>query len=224
LTELSGEKIALAAKPWTLLQAELLAQKFAQLRETEKRRQQLERIMVRELAANVAWARLWRLLGIRHRVAFALMAMIGSIHRFPTPKKLAGYFGLAPRKDQSGNDAKGRAKGLGGFGRADVRALLLQSAHNALVQKASPLHHWGWKLLVKYHRNYAAAAIARKLAVAIWHLLMGHFTPLVEADAHLRTKLLKLATLIGKESLTTMGFPNRDAFVEDQTKKIQLST
>ena len=43
-------------------------------------------------------------MGIRHRVAFARMAMVSDIHRFPTAKKLVGYLGLAPRKDQSGND------------------------------------------------------------------------------------------------------------------------
>ena len=46
--------------------------------------------MVRELAADPAWARLWRLMGVRHRVAFGLMAMIGQIGRFATAKKLVG--------------------------------------------------------------------------------------------------------------------------------------
>ncbi len=223
LTELSGEKIALAAKTWTPLQADLLAQKFAQLREVEARRKQLEKIMVRELVAHPRWASLWRLLGIRHRVAFALMAMVGDIHRFPTAKKLVGYFGLAPRKEQSGNDTKGRDQGLGRCGRGDVRGLLLQSAHNALIQRDSPLHKWGWKLLMKKHRNQAAAAVARKLTVSIWHLLMGHFTPLIEATDHLRTKLLKLATVLGKAGLTSLGFVNREAFLNAQIKSIQLS-
>lgn len=224
LTEPSGEKIALASKPWTPLQAELLSQKFALLREAEKRRKQLERLMVLELAAQPKWAQLWRLMGIRHRVAFALMAMIGDINRFPTAKKLAGYFGLSPRKEQSGEDARGRERGLGQFGRADVRALLLQSAQNALSQRQSPLHKWGWKLLVRKHRNHAAAAIARKLAVSIWHLLKGHYSALEEAGEHLQTKLLKLSTVIGKDGLKALGFESRASFVEAQIKQIQLST
>jgi len=44
---------------------------------------------------------------------------------------------------------------------------------------------------------------------------MGHFTPLVEATDHLRAKLLRLATAIGKDSLK--------AFVTAQIKTIQLS-
>jgi transposase len=224
LTEASGEATVLRAKAWTALQCDLLGQKFAQLREVEARRRQLERMMARELAAQPRWARLWRLMGIRHRVAFGLMAMIGDINRFPSAKKLVGYLGLAPRKDQSGNNAKGTDLGIGRFGRKDLRALLLQSAHNALVQRGSPLHKWGWKLLVKKHRNEAAAAIARKLTVSVWYLLKGHFTPLVEPSEHLRAKLLKLATVLGKDLLKSMGFPSRDAFVDSQIKQIQLIT
>lgn len=224
LVEPSGLNTALAARPWTQLQQQLLAHMFRQLWEGERRRKQLEQIMVQELAAHPQWARLWRLMGVRHRVAFALMALIGDIHRFPTAKKLVGYFGLAPRKDQSGNDAKGRDAGLGHSGRGDVRALLIQSAQNALTQKASPLHRWGWKLAIKKTHNQAVAAVARKLTVAIWHLLQGHFTPLLEAGEHLTTKLLKLATLLGRASLTQLGFADRTEWAAQQIKLIQLAT
>ena len=224
LTEASGEATAKAAKDWTPLQFDLLSQKFSQLREVHARRNQLERIMVRELATNPRWASLWRLMGIRHRVAFALMAMVGDVRRFATAKKLVGYIGLAPRRDQSGINKKGYDKGVGKFGRGDLRGLLLQSAQNALIQRDSPLHKWGWKLLMKKHRNEAAVAVARKLTVSIWHLLMGHFTPLVEATEHLHAKLLKLATVIGKDGLAALGFANREAFVTAQIKSIQLST
>ena len=77
---------------------------------------------------------------------------------------------------------------------------------------------------MKKHRHLAVAAVARKLTVSIWHLLMGHFTPLVEAGEHLRTKLLKLATLLGKDALRTMGFDHRTAWVNHQIQSIQLST
>jgi transposase len=223
LTEASGEATAKAAKTWTPLQTELLSDAFAQLRQVETRRKKLERLMVRELIANPRWASLWRLMGIRHRVAFALMAMLGDVHRFATAKKLVGYLGLAPRKTQSGNDKDGRDGGVGKFGRGDVRGLLIQSAHNALIQRQSPWHKWGWKLLVKKHRNEAAVAIARKITVSVWHLLMGHFTPLLEVTDHLSTKLLRLATVIGKDGIKSLGFDNRDAFVDAQIKSIQLS-
>jgi transposase len=224
LTEPRGETTATLAKNWTPLQGELIADAFAQLRQSETRRKRLERVMVRELVANPRWASLWRLMGIRHRVAFGLMAMVGDVHRFTTAKKLVGYLGLAPRKIQSGKDPKGRDGGMGKFGRGDVRSLLIQSAQNALKQRQSPWHKWGWKLLIKKHRNEATAAVARKITVSVWHMLMGHFTPLLEVTDHLRTKLLRLATVIGKDGIKALGFKDRGAFVAAQIKLIQLST
>lgn len=224
LVEKRGLQQALEKRSWTPLQQQLIEQMFKQLWEGETRRKELERIMVRELSGDPAWARLWRLMGVRHRVAFGLMAMIGDIHRFPTAKKLAGYFGLSPRKEQSGNDVKGREKGLGENGRADVRALLIQSAQNAMKQKTAPLHRWGWKLALKKHHNHAVAAVARKLVVAIWHLLQGHFTPLVEVGDHLTAKLYKLATVLGRETLKQLGFDDREQWVNQQIKLIQLTT
>jgi transposase len=224
LIERSGLELVRRKRSWSALQEQLLTQMFEQLWAAEKRRKELERLMVRELAGSPQWAKLWRLMGVRHCVAFALMAMIGDIHRFPTAKKLAGYIGLSPRREQSGNDAKGHEKGLGNNGRGDLRALLIQSAQNAMTQKASPLHRWGWKLALKKNHNQAVAAVARKLAVAIWHLLMGHFTPLVEASEHLTTKLAKLATVLGRDVLKQLGFENREAWINQQIKLIQLST
>jgi transposase len=224
LIERSGLELVRRKRSWSALQEQLLTQMFEQLWAAEKRRKELERLMVRELAGSPQWAKLWRLMGVRHCVAFALMAMIGDIHRFPTAKKLAGYIGLSPRREQSGNDAKGHEKGLGNNGRGDLRALLIQSAQNAMTQKASPLHRWGWKLALKKNHNQAVAAVARKLAVAIWHLLMGHFTPLVEASEHLTTKLAKLATVLGRDVLKQLGFEDREAWINQQIKLIQLST
>lgn len=224
LTQERGRLKALSTHPWSELQKVLLEEMFANLLHAENRRQNLERLMVRELLARPQWARLWRLMGIRHRVAFALMAILGDIHRFPTAKKLVGYIGLSPRRTQSGNNAKGHERGLGRGSRGDLRALLIQSAQNALAQRGSPLHKWGWRLLLKKNRNMAVAAVARKLTVAIWHLLMGHFTPLLELTDHLQTKLLRLATVLGKTTLQELGFAHRKAFVEKTFLNIQLST
>jgi transposase len=40
--------------------------------------------------------------GISWVLAYTIAAEIGDIHRFPTPRKLAGYTGLCPRVYQSG--------------------------------------------------------------------------------------------------------------------------
>ena len=224
LTQQKGLDKALSMHSWSPLQITLITDRFRQLWHTEARRKQMEELMVEQLLQRPEWAKLWRLMGVRHIVAFALMAMIGDVHRFPTAKKLVGYFGLSPRKKQSGNNAKGYEKGMGNTGRSDVRNLLIQAAQNALTQRKSPLHKWGWKLAIKKNRNIAAAAVARKLTVAIWHLLKGHFTPLLELNKHLEVKLMKIATLLGKESLKKDGFNCRAEFINYYFKKIQLSS
>lgn len=224
LTQQSGLDKALSMYAWNDMQTVLITDSFKQLWQNETRRKQLEEFMVKELLKRPEWSRLWRLMGIRHIVAFALMAMIGDINRFPTAKKLVGYFGLSPSKVQSGNNAKGYERGIGKTGRGDVRALLTQAAQNAMSQRTSPLHKWGWKLAMKKTRNVAVSAVARKLTVAIWHLLKGHFTTLTVISKHLETKLLKIATLLGKESLRKSGFENRNAFIQYYFKKIQLSS
>jgi hypothetical protein len=78
-------------------------------------------------------------------------------------------------------------------------------------------------LLVKKHCNEAAAAVARKITLSVWHLFKGHLTPLVEAADQLRTKLPRIATVIGKDGLKTLGFADREAVVEIQIKSIQVS-
>ena len=222
LTLPSGLKKALSLYQWSTLQHELITDAFEQLWHCEERRKRLEKLMVKLLLEQPGWVKLWRLMGVRHIVAFALMAMIGDIHRFATHKKLVGYFGLSPSKAQSGNNAKGREKGIGKTGRADVRALLIQSAQNAMQQRNSPLHKWGWKMVLKKNKNVAVAAVARKLTVAIWHLLMGHFTPISEMKPLLHGKLLKIATLLGKQSINNLGFKNREDFCSHFFNLIQL--
>ena len=145
-------------------------------------------------------------MGVRHIVAFGLMAIIGNC--FLT-QKLVGYIGLSPSKVQSGNNVKGREKGTGNTGRGDVRALLVQSAQNALNYRESALHKWGWKLALKKHRNLAVAAVARKL-VAIWYLLRP-FTPLRD-DKTVTTKAFGYCRYTRKETLKDMGFEKRNDF------------
>lgn len=224
LTQQKGLDKALAMHSWSNLQIGLITDSFEQLWQTEARRKRLEELMVEQLLAHPQWAQLWRLMGVRHIVAFGLMAMIGDVHRFPTAKKLVGYFGLSPRKEQSGNNDKGYERGIGKTGRGDIRNLLIQAAQNAMEQRTSPLHKWGWKLVLRKNRNMAVAAVARKLTVSIWHLLMGHFTTLLELNKHLETKLLKIATILGKDGLKRAGFKCRNEFVQHYFKKIQLFT
>jgi transposase len=217
LTRKSGAGTVRAAAAWTPLQMLLLDEMFAELQAAHERRRRLSAAMAQEVAADPALLRLMRLLGVRHLIAFAIAAVVGDVTRFANPKKLVAYLGLAPSVADSGETIRGRGQ-LVSFGRADLRALLVQSAQNALNQKSSPLHTWGWKLyLRKGHKNVAVAAVARKLTVSIWYLLRGLFAPLQALDASLKVKLAKLATAIGLKSIQHLGYKSKAAFIDEKT-------
>lgn len=217
LTQPSGRETVLASRAWSPRQNLLLEQMIGELQEAATRRQRLAAVMAGEVAADARLLRLMRLLGVRHIVAYAIGAVVGDITRFANPKKLVAYLGLAPTVDTSGNGTRGR-EDLVCFGRGDLRALLMESAQNALQQPTHPLHRWGWKLcLRKAHKNVAVAAVARKLTVSIWYLLRGLFAPLQRIDASLRTKLDKLASAIGGvQALQALGYASRKAFIEEK--------
>lgn len=217
LTQPSGAATVQASAAWTALQKLLLDELLAELQLAEARRGRLVAMMAQEVAADRALLQLMRLLGVRHIIAFAIAAVVGDITRFANPKKLVAYLGLAPSVADSGETIRGRGA-LVAFGRGDLRALLIQSAQNALQQKNSPLHTWGWKLcLRKSNKNVAVAAVARKLTVSIWYLLRGLFAPLQQIDATLQVKLGKLATDIGVKAIRHLGYASKTVFIEEKT-------
>jgi transposase len=108
--------------------------------------------------------------------AITVLAAIGDIHRFEKPKKLAGYAGFGTRVHDSGmTHHKGR---ITKAGRKDLRYALVIMANNAVE------YHPYWKqeferLQRRMERGKAIVAIARRLLVAVWHVLSKE-----EADRH----------------------------------------
>lgn len=221
LTQLSGLNRALSLKAWKPLQEALIRDKFAQLWEAENRRKNYSQIMANEVTSDPTLLKLLRLMGVSYITAFAVGALIGDVKRFAHAKKLSGYLGLAPALAQSGINAAGHQRGIVKTGRKDLRSLLIQGAQNALGQRHSPLHQWGWKLLIKKSRNQAVVAVARKLSVAIWHVLQGNYTPLTEVSKTIITKLTKISVLIGNENIKQMGYKTSQEFI---LKKAQILT
>lgn len=206
-----------ASGSWTPRQKLLLEEMLGELQLAEARRRRLVALMAQEVARERALLQLMRLLGVRHIIAFAIAAVVGDIARFANPKKLVAYLGLTPSVADSGDTIRGRGQ-LVSFGRGDLRALLIQSAQNALQQKNSPLHAWGWKLcLRKSSKNVAVTAVARKLTVSIWYLLRGLFAPLQKLDTTLAVKLQKLATAIGLNTIRHLGYATKAAFIEEKS-------
>jgi transposase len=212
-----------ALHPWQPIQLILLRQIIEELQAAEARRKELRATMAKEVLSDPSMLKLVRLMGVRHIVAFALVAIIGDINRFQNHKKLVAYIGLTPSINDSGETIRGR-RALSRHGRSDLRALLIQSAHNALQQPASPLHKWGWKLVLRKAKNVAVAAVARKLTVAVWYLMRGLFTPMQEIGPTLQVKLSKLASEVGLKTIKEMGYRTKREFLEEKHRILLQTT
>jgi transposase len=196
---------------WTAVQSMLLSQLHRGLRAARGRRSELRRHMAGEILGDPEMLRLARLCGLSLVTIYALQAAIGDIERFAQSNKLVAYFGLNPSVCQSGNYEGGGA--LKRHGRGPLRALLIQSAKK-LLQVPNPLQKWGLSVAARRGRNKAAVAVARKLCVAIWHVLKGHVIGALEPLARLETKLGKLATDFGLPAIKALGYESKDTFIE----------
>ena len=162
-------------KTWSPRQWQVIEGMLMELRHADEQRDHWRSLIAQEVLADPQLLSIVRLCGVREMVAFALGALIGDIKRFAEPRKLVKYIGLNPAFDDSGEGQW--SGGIAGHGRKDLRGLLIESAQ-AILRSNHSLAKWGKKLLArKGSRNLAAGAVARKLAVAIWYLLMGRWTP-----------------------------------------------
>jgi hypothetical protein len=199
--------------------------KLMELRHAEEQRQHWRSLIAQEVLTDPTLLALVRLCGVREMVAFALGAFIGDIRRFSEPKKLVNYIGLNPAFDDSG--ASEWSGGIGGHGHKDLRCLLIQGSQAILRSARTPLAQWGRKLLArKGARNLAVCAVARKLAVAAWYLMMGRWTTLEEIDARLSMKIGQIISRVGTAALrqgdkTRKGF-RQEIFQTLKTGKVYV--
>ena len=204
LSSAAAIKRLLSLHQWTATQTVLLQELVKAFQEAEARRTQFRRMIAEEVANDPNILKLIRILGIRDRIAFALVAFIGNIERFANPKKLVAYFGLNPIVSFSG--ISGGTGKLSHYGRADIRSLLVQAAQSVLRCGKDNTHRWGVALKMRKGTNIAVTALARKLAVSVWYLLKGLFTPLADIDKTLSTKIHKIASAIGLKRIRSLGF------------------
>jgi transposase len=109
--------------------------------------------------------------GIGWVLAFTIAAEIGEIERFASPEKLAGYTGLCPRVNQSGD--KDRRGPLTKHGPTYLRWAMLEATMHALKHPAYSERYQRNKRRLGKQRGAKVAQIdiARRLAHAIWHML-----------------------------------------------------
>jgi len=105
--------------------------------------------------------------GVGMIVALAYMTGVETPARFAHSSSVGAYFGMTPRRYQSGEvDQAGRVSKCGD---GMVRGLLFEAAKVLLSRSAKPsdLQAWGRSLMRRIGKKKATMAVARKLAVIL---------------------------------------------------------
>ena len=162
------------------------------------------------LSTSAPWAEpmpfLMQLPGLGLITALTVLAAIGDVTRFETAKKLVGYAGLGASVHDSG--LTHRTGRITKTGRRDLRYAMVEAAW-AAVQ-----HHPYWKaelarLARRMDENKAVVAIARRLLVAIWHVLTERAADQHAQPEMVATKLMRWSWQLTDEQrggLTTRQF------------------
>lgn len=122
-------------------------------------------------APAVAW--LISVPGVGVLTATALVAFVGTIHRFRSGRDFAAYLGLTPREASSGGIRRlGR---ITKRGNSYLRMLLIHGARAALraghvSREPDALRVWAVRLAQAKGHNVAAVALANKLARICWRV------------------------------------------------------
>jgi transposase len=128
--------------------------------------------------------------GIGFLSAVTIVAEVGDLRRFPSPRQLMAYTGLVPSEHSSGQSR--HRGGITHTGNPYLRHVLVQAAHNARYlpnngwqlrqrQQGLPpdLVELAWKAQIRLHHRYrhllgrlgrpkAVTAVARELAGFVW--------------------------------------------------------
>ena len=200
LTELDqAQKHIEKAAAWSPRQRQIIEGLLMELRHADVQRKHWRSLIAQEVLNDPLLLSLVRLCGVREMVAFALGAFIGDIKRFAKPGSLVKYLGLYPALDESG--AGKWEGGVRGQGRKDVRSLLVEAAHS-ILRSSHPITKWAKKLLArKGELKLVVTAVARKLAVAVWYLMMGRWNALEEIDSRTRIKIGRILSQVGAPAL-----------------------
>jgi transposase len=206
------DQLSLSATEQFLIRSDLDTLTFAQQQVA-----QVEDCLKKKSSEDERIPLLVQLPGVAMLTAITILAAIGDITRFPSAKKLVGYAGLGTRVHDSGmTHSSGR---ITKAGRKDLRSAMITAANHAVE------HHIHWKkeferLEPHLGRSKAIVAIARKLLVAVWHVLSEGV-----ADRHADARDVASSFLRYVYRVGVRNLPNRQpalAFTRDQLDRLGL--
>jgi transposase len=144
-----------------------------------------------------------------------ILAAVGDIQRFETAKQLVGYAGLGARVHDSGESR--RTGRITKRGRKDLRHAMVEAAH--IAARTHPHWHAEYlKMVKRMSTQKAKVAIARKLLVAVWHVLNGEEADRFGSEQQLASSFFALAYKVGVRNLPE-GVSARQ-FTRDQLDRL----
>src|SRR4051794_19889174 len=157
----------------------------------------LERAIAEHALASTTMQRLMTVPGVSLMTAATFIAAVGDVRRFPEPRKLVGYLGLDPKVRQSGIGAARHGR-ISKQGASQVRQMLTEAAFVA-VSTAGPMRAFYERVRARRGSQIAIVAVARKLAVLFWHLLIREQDYAFQRPSLTRKKLRGLELRAGAE-------------------------
>jgi len=156
---------------------------------------QVDREIARYAVGCAEIRRLMTIPGVDVTTAATLMATIGRIDRFASPRHLVGYLGLDPRSRQSGLGAIQHGH-ISKQGSSTARHVLCEAAHSTM-RAPGPLRAFGQRVRARRNNKIATVAVARKLACLTWQLLTKGEDYIYERPALTHRKLRQLELAAG---------------------------
>jgi transposase len=183
-----------AQKNISSLEKMQIRQELTLLQEVEKLKTAVDEELQRQ-STSPTWGKpalqIMQLPGVGFIVAMTVLAAIGDISRFENAKKLVGYAGIGAGVHDSGKTHK--EKKITKKGRRELRWAMVEAAWRAV--RMSPFWKAEYEKQLKRMRkpNQAIVVIARKLLVAIWHVLSKEESDIHASEEELAYKMLLLS-------------------------------
>lgn len=177
-----------------------IRQELFLLQEVEKLKEAVDEELQRQ-STGAIWGKqalqIMQLPGVGFIVAMTVLSAIGDISRFENAKHLVGYAGIGAGVHDSGKTHK--EKKITKKGRRELRWAMVEAAWRAV--RMSPFWKAEYEKHLKRMRkpNQAIVVIARKLLVAIWHVLSKEETDVHASEEDLAYKMLLLSWSLSKE-------------------------
>lgn len=182
------------AQKMSTLEKMQIQQELAMLEELNRHKTEVDAELGRQCLSET-WGRqavrLLQLPGFGVVMTMIVLSAIGDIQRFESAKKLVGYSGLGAGVHDSGKEHI--EKRITKSGRKELRWAMVEAAWQAI--RISPYWKEQYEKYLRRMRlpNQAIVVIARKLLVAVWHVLMKEETDVHASEEDLAYKMLVLS-------------------------------